>query len=59
MYVYPHGTVGWLVSIMEGTGRHFTPAQILDTEARYPGLWNVINLELWQRQLIDDELKSK
>ncbi len=52
---YPVEIVEWVCDIMEGTEDKFTPGEILETEEKYPGLWNNISILRWQRRLIKDQ----
>ncbi len=52
---YPVESVEWLTDTMEALEFKFTPAQILETEELYPGLWNNVGIILWQRKLINEQ----
>lgn len=51
--------MGWLVDIEEAIDWAFTPDAILETEEQYPGLWDDIFIELWQRRLIKDQVEQE
>lgn len=54
---YPKLLVAWVDSMMRATENRYTPAQILDSEDRYPGLWQDLFTYRWQERLINEELK--
>jgi hypothetical protein len=37
----------------------WTPAQILDSEARYPGMIEEVFLHAWQRALVEQQLHDE
>lgn len=51
--------VAWLVSQIRFSGWHWTPLDVIETERQYPGLLNAINIEVWQQQLIEKQVKSE
>ena len=53
---YPPDIIGWLVDTLEAIEWKYTPADILDTDTRYPGLWDAMGIELWQRKVISDQI---
>lgn len=57
--IYPSELVGQLVDILVSVDFRYTPLEIIETELQYPGLWRDIDLELWQRELIKEQLKGQ
>jgi hypothetical protein len=51
--------VGWLADILEGTEWHLSIREVLATELEYPGLLDDLNIELWQRRLVKEQMKSE
>lgn len=58
MIHYPLEHTEWLADLLEALNFKFTPKQILETEAEYPGLWDDVAVILWQRRIIADQLKA-
>jgi hypothetical protein len=54
--LYPDRVVGWLADILKAVDFHYTPAQVLEAERLYPGLWDDLALELWQRDLVKQQM---
>lgn len=59
MLDYPDDIVGWLVDILKATDYHYSPREILAVEASYPGLWDDIAIELWQRDLVRKQMEGE
>lgn len=57
--VYPSEFIGQLVDILVSVDFRYTPLEILETESRFPGLWLDIDTELWQRNLIKEQLDGQ
>ena len=51
--------VGWIADILDATEFQFTPRQILESEDLFPGLWDDIAIEIWQRRLIDQQVSEE
>jgi hypothetical protein len=56
---YPSQLVGQLVDILVSVDFRYTPLEVIETELQFPGLWHDIDLELWQRNLIKEQLKGQ
>lgn len=56
---YPSDLVGWLVDLLESVEYRWSPIQILETEAIYPGLMADIGTELWQRRIIAQQVEME
>lgn len=56
---YPAHLIVWLWGVMRGTGFHYTPLEILETERRLPGLWADLGLADWQESLIEKQIETQ
>lgn len=55
---YPDWQVGWLLNIMQSFDYSYSPLEILETENKYPGLWDSLSIERWQTDLIDEQINN-
>jgi hypothetical protein len=56
---YPSELIGQVVDILVSVDFRYTPLEVIETELQYPGLWHDIDQELWQRDLIKEQLKGQ
>jgi hypothetical protein len=56
---YPVELIGWLYDIVNSLEWRVSPLTVLETETRYPGLFDDLSIESWQRKLIADMVKGK
>lgn len=50
--------MGWLFDVLNSIEWKVSPLDILETEARYPGLMDDLTIEAWQRKLVRDQIKG-
>lgn len=55
---YPQSDIGWLYDILDSLDWKPSALDILRTEALYPGLYDDLSTESWQRKLIHDQVKG-
>ena len=51
--------IAWLASQLKFFNMRLSPLEIIDTERRYPGLLNALNIEFWQQEIIRQQVKSE
>lgn len=49
----------WMLSVLEAVDWKWTPAQVLDNEARFPGLLDDVFTARWQYELIRRQMEDE
>lgn len=55
---YPPELVNWLLTWITASNWQWTPLDILETERQHPGLLTALDIVLWQRMLVKEQMKS-
>ncbi len=58
-YTYPEWHIGWLYDVLESLDWKPSALDVLRTEAEFPGLYQDLGTESWQRKIIRDQMGTK